>query len=293
MCTGRIDLSFVFRAFAKGADGVLIGGCWPGECHYVTEGNYDALANVHVSRKLLERIGLRPERLRIEWLGASEGTRFAEVMTDFSRQMKELGPLGRSESLTAEALELRLGGVSRLIPYLKLVEQDRLRPPARTEQAIDAFFSRDEMNTLFDELAQNELVVAQILLLLGEGPVTPSQIGEKLALSTAAVAQRMERFSSWGLVEHDPEQGSYSLAPDRKWALSEQALISCVIDPEKCKACMICLRKCPNQAIEGGKKTVHVIDQEKCNRCGVCVEACPPRFGAVSRIGGAPRPSDP
>ena len=58
MCTGRADLAFVFRAFAKGADGVIIGGCWPGECHYVTEGNYDALGNNFVGKKLLERIGV-------------------------------------------------------------------------------------------------------------------------------------------------------------------------------------------------------------------------------------------
>ena len=53
MCTGRVDLSFIFRALRKGADGVIIGGCWPGECHYVTEGNYDALGNVYLCKKLL------------------------------------------------------------------------------------------------------------------------------------------------------------------------------------------------------------------------------------------------
>ena len=60
MCTGRVDLAFVLRAFQKGADGVIIGGCWPGECHYVTEGNYDALGNMHLCKKLLEHIGVEP-----------------------------------------------------------------------------------------------------------------------------------------------------------------------------------------------------------------------------------------
>ena len=94
MCTGRVDLAFVLRAFSNGADGVFIGGCWPGECHYVTEGNYDALFNMHLCKKLLAEIGVRPERLRLEWVSASEGTRYAEVMNDFGRQLKELGPLG-------------------------------------------------------------------------------------------------------------------------------------------------------------------------------------------------------
>jgi len=99
MCTGRVDLAFVFRAFARGADGVIIGGCWPGECHYVTEGNYDALANSFVGKKLLERIGVSPERLRIEWIGAAEGNRFAEVMSEFAETLRTLGPIGENEAI--------------------------------------------------------------------------------------------------------------------------------------------------------------------------------------------------
>ncbi len=67
-------------------------------------------------------------------------------------------------------------------------------------------------------------------------------------------------------------------------------LIAYCIDPARCKACMICLRKCPAQAIEGGKNRIHVIDQEKCNKCGACMEVCPPRFGAVRKISGEPVP---
>ena len=67
MCTGRVDLAFVLRAYQGGADGVIIGGCWPGECHYVTEGNYDALGNMHLCKKLMRYIGLDPGRLRLEW----------------------------------------------------------------------------------------------------------------------------------------------------------------------------------------------------------------------------------
>jgi len=95
MCTGRVDLGFILRAFANGTDGVFIGGCWPGECHYITEGNYLALSTVHLSRKLLEQIGVNPKRLRLEWVSAAEGSRYAEVMNDFTRTLKELGPLGK------------------------------------------------------------------------------------------------------------------------------------------------------------------------------------------------------
>jgi len=73
-------------------------------------------------------------------------------------------------------------------------------------------------------------------------------------------------------------------------ALSCKALISYYIDPAKCRACMICLKKCPDGAIDGGKKRIHVIDQDKCTTCGTCFEVCPPKFGAVRKISGEPVP---
>ena len=69
-----------------------------------------------------------------------------------------------------------------------------------------------------------------------------------------------------------------------------KSLVSYYIDPSKCQACLICLRNCPAEAIEGGKNQIHVIDQEKCTKCGTCFEVCPPRFGAVKRISGEPLP---
>jgi NADH-quinone oxidoreductase subunit F len=74
-------------------------------------------------------------------------------------------------------------------------------------------------------------------------------------------------------------------------ALSCKKLIAYHIDPDKCQACMICLRKCPADAIDGGKKKIHIIDQEKCTNCGTCFEVCPPRFGAVDKISGVAMPA--
>jgi len=70
-----------------------------------------------------------------------------------------------------------------------------------------------------------------------------------------------------------------------------KALTSYYIDPEKCQACMICLRNCPVEAISGGKNQIHVLDQTKCTKCGTCYDVCPPRFGAVTRISGKPVPA--
>src|SRR5512132_4114896 len=157
MCTGRVDLSFIVRAFSKGADGVMIGGCWPGDCHYVTQGNYDALCNVHLGKKLMAHIRLDPERLRIVRVGASEGARFAEQMSDFSQKMKALGPWRRPSGSERPAVEVGLEKVAKLVPYIKLVQREKLQPPTRKVDEIDAFFASDETNAIFDELIADKL----------------------------------------------------------------------------------------------------------------------------------------
>jgi coenzyme F420-reducing hydrogenase delta subunit/AraC-like DNA-binding protein len=212
MCTGRVDLAFILRAFQNGADGVIIGGCWPGECHYVTEGNYDALGNVHLCKKLLEHIGVNPERLRIEWISASEGTRFAEVMSDFPSKMRELGPLGQGEGIDADGLKINLKAVGQLIPYMKLVEREKLRVPTRSEAAYNEFYSSDEVHRLFQALIADKLAISQILLLLEEKPLSTSAISEVLGLSPSEVSRHINSSSRQGLVRYDLEQKCYALA---------------------------------------------------------------------------------
>ncbi|MCD4783439.1 MAG: hydrogenase iron-sulfur subunit [Candidatus Eremiobacteraeota bacterium] len=95
-CTGRLDPTFVLKAFTQGADGVFIGGCHPGDCHYLT-GNYNALKRVILLEKVLVQFGINPRRLRLEWVSASEGNKFARVMNEFSAEIKKLGPLEKLE----------------------------------------------------------------------------------------------------------------------------------------------------------------------------------------------------
>jgi coenzyme F420-reducing hydrogenase delta subunit/DNA-binding transcriptional ArsR family regulator len=212
MCTGRIDLAFILRAFIKGADGVIIGGCWPGECHYVTEGNYDALGNIYLCRKLLEHIGINPERLRLEWIAASDGMRFAEVMNDFSGKLSELGPLGKGEGLDEKELKVKLEAVGKLVPYIKLVERERLRIPVKSEEAYKEFYTSDEAGRLFDELIGDKLAVSQILTLLEEKPLSTGEMSEILGLSPSEVSRHMNSSSRQGLVRYDIEHKRYALA---------------------------------------------------------------------------------
>jgi F420-non-reducing hydrogenase iron-sulfur subunit len=220
MCTGRVDLAFVLRAFEKGADGVIVGGCWLGECHYVTEGNYYALNMMHLAKRLMEHAGVSPERLRIEWISAAEGVRFAEIMNDFAGKLAKMGPVGEAEGegVSQEELQSRLEQIRTLIPYIKIVKREKLALRLDKQEDYDELYSSDEIETLLTEIP------------------------------------------------------SYH------------------IDPAKCQACMICLRKCPVHGIAGGKNLIHVIDQELCIKCGTCFEACPERFSAISMIHGGPVP---
>ncbi|MBW2561550.1 MAG: hydrogenase iron-sulfur subunit [Deltaproteobacteria bacterium] len=94
MCSSRINPSFIFRAFELGADGVLVGGCHPGDCHYST-GNYYARRKLAVTKKILEFAGLEPERFRVEWISASEGIRYADIVKEFTEEIRALGPQTR------------------------------------------------------------------------------------------------------------------------------------------------------------------------------------------------------
>jgi len=92
MCSGRVDPQFVLDAFAKGADGVLIGGCHPGDCHY-QEGNYKTLRRVHMLRRVLREMGIEDERFRLEWISASEAERLKTVVNEMVEKVRALGPL--------------------------------------------------------------------------------------------------------------------------------------------------------------------------------------------------------
>ena len=92
MCSGRVNPIFVINALQQGMDGVIIGGCHPGECHYET-GNYLARRRITVLKKLLEYIGINPRRVQMAWISASEGQKFADVMKNATTEIKKLGPI--------------------------------------------------------------------------------------------------------------------------------------------------------------------------------------------------------
>ena len=218
MCAGRVDLELILQAFLNGADGVFIGGCRLNECNYTTEGNFDALNTVLLCRRIMEYIGLNPERLRIDFMSSGEGILFTEIMNEFGKKVREIGPLGKSEGIDEDKLRSRLTETIKLVPYIKVLKNEKLGTRLTSPDEYDGLFTIDEIEKLFAEV------------------------------------------------------------------------VSYYIEPDKCQACGICARKCPVEAIAGGKNLVHIIDQEKCIKCGTCFEACPPRFAAIREIVSAPVP---
>jgi F420-non-reducing hydrogenase iron-sulfur subunit len=152
MCSGRVDLEFVLRAFSNGMDGVFIGGCRLNECNYITHGNYDALNMVLLCKRIMEHIGLNPERLRLEFMSSADGNLFAEVMSEFGNKVNELGPLGIAEGIEDNALNSRLAKIRRLVPYIKIVKNEKLASRLENPEEYDQLFTHGEIDQLFSEV---------------------------------------------------------------------------------------------------------------------------------------------
>jgi F420-non-reducing hydrogenase iron-sulfur subunit len=212
MCSGRVDLEFVLRAFSNGMDGVFIGGCRLNECNYSTHGNYHALNMVLLCKKIMEYTGMNPDRLSIEFMSSGDGIILVEAINEFTKKIKSLGPLGNGAEKDREELKSNLDRIRKLIPYIKMAKREKLDQRLESPEEYDGFYTLEEIDELFGNV------------------------------------------------------------------------VTYYIDPEKCQACMICARRCPADAIDGGKGLIHVIDQDKCIKCGTCLEACPPKFSAVKKI---------
>jgi coenzyme F420-reducing hydrogenase delta subunit len=211
MCSGRVDLEFILKGFSKGADGVFIGGCRLNECNYITHGNYGALSNVLIFRKIMQHIGLNPDRLRLEFMSSGDGLILVDVTNDFCKQVKEMGPLGKNEGIDSKILKFKFEAVSKLIPYIKLVEREKLRVPLQSEKAYNDFFASDRVNRLFKELIIDKLAVSQIMLLLREKPLSTAEMAETLGLNPSEVSRHMNSSSRHGLVRYDTDQKRYAL----------------------------------------------------------------------------------
>jgi F420-non-reducing hydrogenase iron-sulfur subunit len=179
MCSGRVDPNFIFEAFKTGIDGVIITGCHLADCHYL-EGNYEAVTKFDMVKYLLGKINFE-KRVRLEWVSASEGNRFAEVITDFTNQIKELGqsPFGGKNQdkellQKLEALEMAAGS------YRIRALVGRERKITEQENVYGEKFSKQRFSEILEETLDNEYLRHRILLSLEKSPKSVKSLAIEL-----------------------------------------------------------------------------------------------------------------
>ena len=145
-------------------------------------------------------------------MSGADGGLLADVTNDFTRQVKALGPLGKSEGMDENDLGSKLKAARKLVPYIKLVERERFRMPSKSKEAYHEFFTSDEFDRLFDELIGDQLAVSQMMSLLENKPLSTGEIAEALSLNPSEIAKYINSSSRQGLVKYDENAKSYALA---------------------------------------------------------------------------------
>ena len=190
MCSGRVDPEFIFKGFRSGIDGIIVMGCHPGDCHYL-EGNYEAEMKFNMVRRFLSHVDF-DERVRLEWVSASEGNRFAEIVTEFTDQIKKLGPSPVSgkkidkELLTKlEAMEMAAGS------YRLRALVGRERKITEEGNVYGEMVPKEEFNELLSQAIEDEYMRHQILLSLEQDPKSVKDLAIQIGIDPSEVLQHI------------------------------------------------------------------------------------------------------
>lgn len=194
MCSGRVDPIFVFQSFLCGFDAVLVLGCHPGDCHYLV-GNYHTEKKMNRVRKLLEIVGVEPERLLLDWVSAAEGARFAQIVSSFTEKVKNLGPF-RKDGLE-QGLEAGKATVqSERIRWLLGKEFDLLQEGTVFGEKL----SPSEIDLLLDTALRDEYLKNLLTLILKEKPLSCKEIASLAGLSPMAISSCLIDLEESGAV---------------------------------------------------------------------------------------------
>jgi len=192
MCSGRVDPEIILDTFLYGADGVFIGGCHLGDCHYV-EGNYYAEKKIEMARRLLKEAGVEPERLRLEWVSASEGERFAATIKEFTEEIKEMG---RIEFEKEEMEAVCMAAADYRLRILATKERELLEEGNKYGEV----FTQHEMDRLLDDMVREEYEAKRILLKLKK-PMSVKEISSELNLKPNVVFRHILDLKRHELIE--------------------------------------------------------------------------------------------
>ncbi len=208
MCSSRIEPSIILEMFIQGIDGVFVGGCHPGDCHYI-EGNYHAVHKIELTKKLMERVGLNPERLRLEWVSASEAVRFAEIMKEMPSRIKELGP----NPVSGESPNLEILG--QLFIARNAANDFRMRllvgkAHILTEKgnAYNKKIEEERFNDVLDEIIEEEMLRHNILHSLMRKSSSVKEIAEDIKTPSKEVLEQLVVLRDRGLIGLERIEGS-------------------------------------------------------------------------------------
>ena len=201
MCSGRMDPTIPLEVLMKGADGVLVLGCHPGDCHYV-EGNLYEEKKIHMAKKLLALTGLEPERLELEWVSASEGQRFAKLVTEFTEQVKKLGPspvLGKNPDIL-----LNLQAAKNAAASFRLrVMVGRERELTEKNNVYEEKIPQEEFDSLLNEIVEAEYVHHKIHLLTRNKPLSVKDLAEAVHMKPADVLREIVNMRRKNMITVD------------------------------------------------------------------------------------------
>jgi len=212
MCSGRVDPVFVLETLAQGADGVFVIGCHPpADCHYV-EGNLQAERKIKMLKKLLARTGLEPERLRLDWVSASEGGRFAELVKEFTDQIKALGPSPLAgEKSDPNILTDVLAAKAAAGDFRLRVLVGREKELVEKGNVYGEEVSQDEFDETMEEAIEAEYVRNRIYLMVKDEPLSVKELSKRLDLDPQTVLRHMVVMRQRGWVAVDRIEGTSPL----------------------------------------------------------------------------------
>jgi NADH-quinone oxidoreductase subunit E len=200
MCSSRLEPSILLEMFIQGIDGIFIGGCHFGDCHYM-EGNYHALHKIELTKKLMERSGLNPERLRLEWVSASEGQRFANIMKEMSQRISGLGP----NPVSGKNPDMKI--MEELLIAKNAADDFRLRLLVGktyivTEKgnAYSDTIEEGKYKEMIDEIVDEEILRQRILTSLARRSQSVKEIAVDIGSPTQSVLEHLVVLKDRGLV---------------------------------------------------------------------------------------------
>ncbi len=201
MCAGRVDMIHMIRPLLEGADGVFIGSCLPGECHY-TSGNYQAQGRIRLVKMMLTRAGLDPRRLMMRMMSSAEGPKFVEYVTEFVQRTKEIGPLGVKEGIPKDELRLKLTAL------LSALESEKVRWIAgkryefmETGNLYGEIFTDHEIGRMFEEIVADECDLQEMVLRLKDQSLTAKDLAARMHVPPQVVVRRLADLLRLRMVE--------------------------------------------------------------------------------------------